>query len=225
MDISRHQRSLLVAAIIAFGVLTSGLALVACGDDDEGNADGGGPAASEQVTGNGVDRALVDQMRPHHELAVEMAEIAERRGQSRFVKDLAADIIRTQTAEIKTLRSIAARLEAAGVKATDLGVPEHQTGMTADLSRLRTADPFDRAFIDMMIPHHQGAIRMGRAELAKGRSDRAKALAREIIAAQSREIRAMNEHRAEAFGGPSPAGGVPGAGEHEAKDGGAMHEG
>jgi len=32
---------------------------------------------------------------------------------------------------------------------------------------LEEAIPFDRAFIDAMIPHHQGAIRMARLELAR----------------------------------------------------------
>ena len=36
------------------------------------------------------------------------------------------------------------------------------------MGALKDAKPFDRAFIDEMIPHHQGAIRMARAELAKG---------------------------------------------------------
>jgi hypothetical protein len=40
-------------------------------------------------------------------------------------------------------------------------------------------------------------------------------LARAITEAQSREIRAMNEHRAEQFGAPSPTGSLPPAGEDE----------
>lgn len=223
MNIARHTRALSVAALLAFAVLLSGIALVACGDDEEVSS--GRAATSDATAGNGIDRAFVADMIPHHESAVDMAKIAQRRGQSAFVTELADDIIRTQKAEITTMEGIASTLDAAGAKATSLGVPEHQKGMHADLEKLRTADPFDRAFIDMMVPHHQGAIRMARAELAKGSSPRAKRLAEEIIAGQSREIRAMNDHRTEALGSPSPAGGVPPPDGRHGKKGSGGHGG
>lgn len=205
MNLTKHARALFVSAMLAFGVLAAGVALAACGDDDP--ADSG--AAAQPATGNGTDRAFVADMIPHHESAVDMAKIAKQRGESKFVDDLADDIIRTQDAEIATMRAIATKLDAAGVKAADLGIAEHQMGMDNDLGMLRKADPFDRAFIDMMIPHHQGAIRMARVEIAKGSNPQAKKLAGQIVEAQAREIDAMNMHRTEEFGAASPAGGVP----------------
>jgi uncharacterized protein (DUF305 family) len=87
------------------------------------------------------------------------------------------------------------------------------------MAALESARPFDRAFIDMMIPHHAGAIRMARVETEEGENDELVELAHRIIEAQSREIRAMNEHRTEEFGAPSPAGGVPPEGEeHESME-------
>lgn len=207
MDIAKHARALFVAVMLACGVLVAGVVITACGSDDESAGTGDTPAQS--AAGNGIDRAFVADMVPHHKSAVQMAKIAKRRGQSAFVKDLAHDIIRTQDAEITTMQGIASPLDAAGVKAKSLGIPEDQMGMEMDDSELRTADPFDRAFIDMMIAHHQGAIRMARVELVKGSNPKALQLANQIIAAQAREIRAMNKHRTEAFGAPSPAGGVP----------------
>lgn len=204
MDITKNLRALFHASRLAAGVVVVGLALSACGSDDTSSG-----SSAQNAGGNGTDRAFVADMIPHHESAVEMAKIAERRGQSTFVKTLADDIIRTQNAEITTMQTIASKLESAGVKPTSLGVPEHQMGMDADTSTLRTAKPFDRAFIDMMIPHHQGAIRMARVELANGSDAKAKQLATQIVAAQAREIDAMNDHRTEAFGAASPAGGVP----------------
>ncbi len=49
----------------------------------------------------------------------------------------------------------------------------------------------------------------GAIAIAEGESAEVKQLAEQIIASQAREIEAMNEHRTEEFGAPSPAGGVP----------------
>lgn len=214
MNMTRYTRALLVSTMLAVGVLASGVALAACGSDEDATVTG----SAQSPAGNGIDRAFVADMTPHHESAVQMAKIARDRGQSAFVKDLAEDIIRSQNDEISTMRTIAAQLDEAGVKAQGLGIAEHQMGMDNDLPRLRKADPFDREFIDMMISHHQGAIRMARVELAKGSSPQAKKLAQQIIAAQTREIDAMNMHRAEEFGAASPAGGVPAQGEEQESD-------
>lgn len=225
MNLTKHTRALFVSAMLAFGVLAGGVVLAACGSDDD-TVDSGG--AAQSATGNGTDRAFVADMIPHHESAVDMAKIAKQRGETTFVKDLADDIIRTQNAEITTMRSIATKLDDAGVKAKDLGIPKHQMGMDNDLGMLRKADPFDRAFIDMMIPHHQGAIRMARVEIAKGSNLQAKKLAGQIIEAQTREIDAMNMHRTEEFGAASPAGGVPpddGATDEGSDDGMSMDHG
>ncbi len=175
--------------------IVAALALAGCGDD-------GDSAAS---AGNGVDRAFVAEMIPHHESAVEMAEVAQQRGKGAFVRGLAEDIIRTQQAEIATLRREDEALAADGVKSGALGVPEHMKGMDHDTAALRTADPFDRAFLEMMLPHHEGALEMSKAELAKGSDPELKALAQQIIDGQKREIDAMRAE-VEKLGG-DPAGG------------------
>ena len=178
-------------------LLIGSTALAACGGDD-----GGSEPAASGVAGNGIDRAFVADMIPHHESAVEMAKLAQERGESGFVKGLAKDIIDAQNAEISTMRSVDEQLK--DVKVGDLGVADHMKGMDADMAMLEKADPFDKAFIDMMVPHHKGAIEMAKVELDKGENPELKQLAEAIIEAQQREIDQMNEHRQEAFGGPVP---------------------
>jgi uncharacterized protein (DUF305 family) len=85
-----------------------------------------------------------------------------------------------------------------------------------DVAALEKARPFDLTFIDTMIPHHQGAIRMARIELERGSDEELANLATAIIEAQSREIEEMNAWRERWYGSPSPAGGVPPADEAEA---------
>jgi uncharacterized protein (DUF305 family) len=62
--------------------------------------------------------------------------------------------------------------------------------MTKALSG-KTGDAFDQAFIQMMIPHHQGAIEMAKAAQASAKHDEIKKMAADIIAAQQREIDMM----------------------------------
>jgi uncharacterized protein (DUF305 family) len=176
------------------------LAFAACGDEEE---------SGSGVAGGGIDRAFVSEMIPHHEAAVEMAKMAQGRAQHPEIERLAAAIIRTQNAEIQRLKGLGARLEQAGVEEGDLGIPEDEMGMSHDSTMLETAKPFDREFIDMMIPHHQGAIRMARVELAEGENPEVKRLAQAIMDAQTKEIDEMNMWRVDWYGGLSPAGGVP----------------
>lgn len=62
--------------------------------------------------------------------------------------------------------------------------------------------PIDRAFIDMMVPHHESAIAM--AEIAQERAERPELqrLADDIVTAQASEIAQMQDWRERWFGSP-----------------------
>jgi hypothetical protein len=47
------------------------------------------------------------------------------------------------------------------------------------------------AFVDMMVPHHQGAVDMAKAVLRYGRNEQLRRMAQEIIVTQQQEIAAM----------------------------------
>ena len=63
--------------------------------------------------------------------------------------------------------------------------------MNAMMMKGMTASDIDVAFVCGMIPHHQGAINMAKAELAHGDSEWAKQMAQKVIAAQEQEIAEM----------------------------------
>jgi uncharacterized protein (DUF305 family) len=202
------SRSAALVRLATAIVLLLALTLAACGGDDD---EGGGGAK-----GTKADQAFLEAMIPHHESAVAMANVAKRRGEHREVKKLATDIVAAQSKEIAQMERIHKRLfgseikpdpgahEALGISAADAGMEHEDAAET-----LRTAQPFDRAFIDEMVPHHQGAIRMAQAVASKTDDLEVKRLAGAIIEGQSHEIRKMNRWRRGWYGSPSPAGGIP----------------
>jgi uncharacterized protein (DUF305 family) len=64
--------------------------------------------------------------------------------------------------------------------------------MMADMTIEPTGD-VDRDFVAMMVPHHQGAIDMAKAELRYGHNDQLRRLAQEIVAKQQQEIKVMRD--------------------------------
>src|SRR6266481_5265418 len=64
--------------------------------------------------------------------------------------------------------------------------------MMADMTVKPTGD-VDRDFVAMMVPHHQGAVDMAKAELQYGNNERLRRLAQEIVVAQEREITVMRD--------------------------------
>ncbi|WP_292211099.1 DUF305 domain-containing protein [Mesorhizobium sp.] len=60
------------------------------------------------------------------------------------------------------------------------------------MQAIQAEDP-DIAFVQSMIPHHQGAIDMARAVLQFGKDDQVRDWANQIITAQQAEIAAMQE--------------------------------
>jgi uncharacterized protein (DUF305 family) len=204
---TKHLR-LLGAAALAI-LLT--LFVAACGGDDDSD-DGGSDTASAERT----DGAFIAEMVPHHEAAIEMAETAQTKAEHPEIKQLASEINATQSEEISQLEEAHRRLfdaELGSVVHGTLGLSDEESGMAHDAAALEDASPFDQEFIDMMIPHHQGAIRMARIELERGQDAELKELATAIIEAQSAEIEEMNTWREQWYGAPSPAGGIPAEGE------------
>lgn len=64
--------------------------------------------------------------------------------------------------------------------------------MTSELEE-RWGDEFDKAFIEMMISHHQGAIDMAEHAIKNAEHQQIKDLAKEIIEAQKEEIDMMKQ--------------------------------
>jgi hypothetical protein len=57
--------------------------------------------------------------------------------------------------------------------------------------KVRPSGDVDADFVAMMVPHHQGAIDMAKAQLRYGRNEQLRRIAQEIIVTQQEEIAAM----------------------------------
>ncbi|MFF0520448.1 DUF305 domain-containing protein [Actinomadura nitritigenes] len=186
-------------AIALVAVPALAFALAACGDS--GGKGGSKPSATPsmsmsmsaaQASHNEQDVMFAQMMIPHHRQAVEMAGLAPSRAASAQVKALAAGIEKAQAPEIATMTGWL----------KDWGAPAAMTGMHHDmpgimgekdmtsLKGLKGA-AFDKAFLRMMIEHHQGAVTMARAEGRSGQNADAKAMAASIVRTQTAEIAKM----------------------------------
>jgi len=62
--------------------------------------------------------------------------------------------------------------------------------MMADMM-IKPSGDVDRDFVAMMVPHHQGAVDMAKAELKYGHNEQLRQLAQQIVSTQQREIAVM----------------------------------
>jgi uncharacterized protein (DUF305 family) len=182
-------------------LVLGGIALVAAGCGGGGGSSK--PADGEQTTASGevpFDQAFVDAMVPHHRDAIEMARAAKAHGlmQPELVT-IANDIVSSQQGEIDQM--LAWREQWFGSRTLGpvlpevLGVPEHELGMEhGGADEIATGVDVDATFARMMIPHHEGAIRMAKAAQKHGQHQEVSDLAASIIDAQRQEIRTLTKY-------------------------------
>jgi uncharacterized protein (DUF305 family) len=156
--------------------------------------------AKQMIMENGKysDEAFIESMVPHHQGAIAMAEVALKNAEHEEIKELSRNIVSTQQSEIEELKSI--KQEEFGTSNVPMEMSPKQMrgmGMMMDPQRLSKREPFDEAFIDAMIPHHQSAIQMAQVASKQSKIPEIKELAGTIVSAQKREIEQMKQWRKE----------------------------
>lgn len=179
--------------------------LSACGEDTGGVIEQDDQTTEdEQSTSadfNAADVSFLQMMIPHHEQAIEMADLAPDRAESQEVKDLAAQIKDAQGPEIETMTAWLedwdqpVEGEMGGMdmgEGAQMDGMEGMEGMLSDeqMASLEAASgaEFDELFLTSMREHHVGAVMMAETELETGESVEAKELAQTIIDSQQAEI-------------------------------------
>jgi uncharacterized protein (DUF305 family) len=188
------------AAATAAITLTALLALAGCaGTTGSGGMDnmpgmGSSASASPAADVNNADMQFTMMMIPHHEQAVEMADmILAKDGIDERVLTVAEQIKAAQGPEIELMESW---LDEWGTPMGDMGGMDHGGMMSdTDMQALEDATGVEasRLFLEQMIVHHEGAIEMAQTEVDNGQNADVIALAEDIIASQTTEITTMED--------------------------------
>jgi len=195
---------------VALAVLSS-LTLAACGSDHDTHSSGAGstvasssgsdssaPTIPADAAFNAADVKFTQGMIPHHEQAIEMADIAldPKAAAGPEVTDLAKRIQGAQDPEIATMKgwlTTWGQPEMGDMPGHDMSSMD---GMMSadDMDKLGTltGTDFDTAWLEMMIAHHEGAVKMSEDVKSNGKSPDVATLADQIIAGQTAEITEMN---------------------------------
>lgn len=192
-----------LAAVALAGVTLAGAIASGCGstaDHASHMSEGGNAATMNHMDSGGgqmSDPMFTGEMIPHHQAAIDMAAFAQTRAEHPQIKALAAEIASAQASEIALMKKVGkangwdpnAKMNHSGGD----GMSDHEMGMDMDVSELRAAKPFDKRFIEMMVPHHEGAILMANHELSRGSNPEIRSLAKRIIASQTEQIKQMRQ--------------------------------
>lgn len=181
------------------------LVLTACGqsNDSDGmegmdhgsSASPSSPEASGEVF-NAADEMFATMMIPHHQQAVDMADMLLSKG------DIAPDVValaeQIKGAQAPEIETMVGWLEEWGVpydESADMGSMDHGGGMMSDedMAALESASGVDatRIFLEGMTVHHEGAIEMAQVELDNGFNPDALELAQLVIDGQTSELETM----------------------------------
>ena len=159
---------------------------------------GSGRTAKQMIMHNGKysDKAFINAMVPHHQGAIEMAEVALENAEHDEIRELSRNIVSTQQSEIGELKAI--KTEEFGTSDVPMEMSSGQMrgmGVMMDPQSLANKEPFDEAFIEAMIPHHRSAVEMAKVANRESENPRIKDLAKNIVSAQEREIAQMKGWR------------------------------
>ncbi len=136
------------------------------------------------------DQMFAAMMIPHHEQAIEMADIALGKSTNPEILALANEIKAAQNPEIEQMKSWdSSKVGSHAGHMMDEGMLNDDE--MAQLKDAKGAE-FDLLFLEGMIKHHQGAIQMAEM-IVNSANEKAALLGRNIVESQSAEIVRMQE--------------------------------
>ena len=160
-------------------------------------ADGPDTVGGVATAHDGWDIAFVNYFASHDAVAGQMAALARAQAASPAVKDIAT-VIDAEPADRFLKLSAMAKAWQQPVPSTDpaaAGGHDHGGGRTeaddlAELTPLR-GHPFDVAFVQVMIRHHQAGITEAQSTIDNGTNPQANDVARQLVADQTPQLQQL----------------------------------
>lgn len=178
--------------VVAGVLLTVLFATYAVNDNNRYMMGAIGMSGNGTMSGN-IDRNFIEQMIPHHEDAIVMAQLASQKAEHEQIKTLAANIITNQSSENDLMKTYYKKWFGTEVTTSAAGKMNGSQMMSsqAGIDRLDAAADFDEAFLAEMTEHHQMGVMMANMLDARTNRPEMKKLAEDIITSQTKEINDM----------------------------------
>ena len=159
--------------------------------------------SSPNAASQPYDLQFIDTMTHHHQGAIDMAKMALTKSQNAELKKFAQKIIDDQNKEISQMKDWRDKWYSGKPPAKNMemaGMKESMKMMMGDgMKKMEAASgkDFDLMFLDMMKPHHAGAIAMAKDAHGKAEHQEIKTLSDQIIKAQEAEIKQIDAWKAD----------------------------
>lgn len=147
-----------------------------------------------EMTGN-IDNDFAMMMKSHHQAAVDMAQVELESGKDNELKKMAQKIIDAQKLEINDLqyfldnhKNPEKNYDPALKEQGFSKVMDQNMTMMMDMPKMDANFSTDKQFTQMMIPHHQSAVKMAEGFVQFGKDPELILMAKKIIAEQKMEI-------------------------------------
>lgn len=149
----------------------------------------------------GADSQFLHEMTMHHQQAIDMAKMSERKLVSSQVKKMNSKILKEQKKEVSQMNKWKKKVDAGTVAATEAG-DEHgkmNMNMPMDMSEMKDLGgrDFDIKYLEMMSAHHGQAISMVEKYRTDLSNSDVKRFAEKIAKVQGSEIEKMEKLKKE----------------------------
>ena len=164
-----------------------------------------------------TDKEYLEHMIPHHQVAVDISILLQKKTKNPEMQDILRKLIWVQNYEIQLMRDMAKRLPENDMSTSEIDMVRNYTITIGDLTKPNKVgltktycDPHffdpkkhmehmkhmkldDKMYIKHMIPHHQVAVDMSKKLLKNTKNDFMINLAYRIIRSQQEEIILLND--------------------------------
>ncbi|MCE7004507.1 DUF305 domain-containing protein [Kibdelosporangium philippinense] len=168
------------------------IALAVTGCSSLGGSSTAAVPPAQASSHNQADVKFAQDMIPHHQQTIQMADLATRQATGQKVKIVAASVLSAEEKEIQMMKGWLTQWKAAHPDAAKHGGHD-MPGMisTSDMTALEAMSgaAFDSQWLSMIEKHLESGVTMSKTVLAEGQSAEAKAMANEIIENQEAKIK------------------------------------